>query len=89
VVFTPAGPLAGPGTPRATCGDGKVRCLEPFFYAIDTVVPLIDLHQRDTWYPTGEHGGALLVIWLNLCTILGWVASTVFALSFTRLGRSS
>ncbi len=84
VVFTPAGPLAG--GPGGTCGDGKVRCLEPFFYAVDTVVPLIDLHQRDTWYPTGD---ALLVVWLNLCTILGWVASTVFAISFTRLGRSS
>jgi hypothetical protein len=27
--------------------------------------------------------------WLNLCTVLGWVASTIFALSFTRLGRAS
>ena len=90
VVFTPAGawPVPGEETPPGECGNGKVRCLSPFFYAIDTVVPLIDLHQRSTWYPVTERNGVLLAWLLNLCTILGWVASTVFAVSFTRLGRA-
>ncbi|BCJ41289.1 hypothetical protein GCM10010168_89510 [Actinoplanes ianthinogenes] len=61
--------------------------MSPFFYAVDTVVPLIDLHQRSTWYLVAEGDGVLLAWALNLCTILGWVASTVFAVSFTRLGR--
>jgi hypothetical protein len=55
---------------------------------VDTVVPLIDLHQRSTWYPAGGRHGVPLEWLLNLCTILGWVASTVFAVSFTRLGRA-
>lgn len=90
LVFTPAGarPLPGELDPPGECGNGKVRCLSPFFYAVDTVVPLIDLHQRSTWYPAGEHGSTLLGWLLNLCTILGWAASTVFAVSFTRLGRA-
>lgn len=91
VVFTPIGaqPLPGEPNPSGKCGNGKVRCLSPFFYAVDTVVPLIDLHQRSTWYPVAEGNGALLGWLLNLCTILGWVASTIFAVSFTRLGRAS
>jgi hypothetical protein len=91
LVFTPSGaePLPGEHDPPGVCGDGKVRCLSPFFYAVDTVVPLIDLHQRSTWYPVAEHNGVLLEWLLNLCTILGWIASTVFAVSFTRLGRAA
>ncbi|MEK8106443.1 hypothetical protein NKG94_16705 [Micromonospora sp. M12] len=91
LVFTPTGarPLPTEHDPSGECGNGKVRCLSPFFYAVDTVVPLIDLHQRSTWYPVVEHGGLLLEWLLNLCTILGWVASTVFAVSFTRFGRAS
>jgi hypothetical protein len=75
--------------PAGGCGDGKVRCLSPFFFAVDTVVPIIDLKQRDTWYPGPGPGGTAIQWWLNICTVLGWVASTIFALSFTRLGRSS
>ncbi|MEU4623639.1 hypothetical protein AB0G04_27180 [Actinoplanes sp. NPDC023801] len=90
LVFTPSGaqPLPDEHDPPGDCGNGKVRCLSPFFYAVDTVVPLIDLHQRSTWYPVAERNGVLLEWLLNLCTILGWIASTVFAVSFTRLGRA-
>ncbi|WP_430785547.1 hypothetical protein [Actinoplanes sp. G11-F43] len=91
LVFAPAGARPLPGEhqlPPGACGNGKVRCLSPFFYAVDTVVPLIDLHQRSTWYPVAEDNGVLLEWLLNLCTILGWLASTVFAVSFTRLGRA-
>lgn len=91
LVFTPAGaqPLPGEHQPPGECGNGKVRCLSPVFYAVDTVIPLIDLHQRSTWYPVAERNGVLLEWLLNLCTILGWLASTVFAVSFTRLGRAT
>jgi hypothetical protein len=75
-------PVAG-----TACGDGRVRCLEPFLYAVDTVVPLIDLGQRTTWYPSGERGRIFSAVF-NACTILGWFASTVFAFSITRLVRS-
>ena len=79
--------LDGPSQPTAACGAGRVRCLEPFFYAVDTVVPLIDLGQRAAWYPSGPDGRLVALI-LNVCTIFGWLASTVFVFSITRFVRS-
>ncbi|GIF17851.1 hypothetical protein Ate02nite_05810 [Paractinoplanes tereljensis] len=87
VVFATSG-VAGRPSPEDRCGGGRVRCFNPFFYAVDTVVPIIDLKQRATWYPSSDRGGSYLEWWLNVCTILGWIASTIFALSFTRLGRT-
>jgi hypothetical protein len=79
----------GPGSPAsAPCGDGRLRCFQPFFYAVDTVVPIIDLKQRSTWYPAPDDDGRLLDITLNTATVLGWLFSTVFVLALARLGRS-
>jgi hypothetical protein len=46
-----------------SCGDGEVRCLSPVLYAIDTVVPLISLDQRTTWYPDPHAPGGQLMLW--------------------------
>ena len=59
-------------------------------YAIETVVPLIDLGQRNTWYvDSNARHGALYDTWLTLATIAGWILSIVLVLSFSRLGRTS
>ncbi|MGH3259434.1 MAG: hypothetical protein ACRDOU_29220 [Streptosporangiaceae bacterium] len=79
---------AGPAGPDA-CGDGEVRCFSPVLYAIDTVVPLISLDQRSSWYPdTHVRYGELVLWWLNLATLLGWLLSSIFVLSLARLSRS-
>ena len=90
-----AAPVAGasPGTAAPdlgaqACGTSRVRCLSPILYAVDTVVPIINLGQRTTWYPGRGRAGIFMTWLLDLCTILGWGASTIFALSFTRLGRN-
>jgi hypothetical protein len=73
------------------CGDGQVRCLNPVFWAVDTVVPLVTLGQRSTWYPpqprrgVGNRRGHLA----QHRDALGWVRSSIFLLSFTRLARSA
>jgi hypothetical protein len=78
----------GPAGPDA-CGDGEVRCFSPVLYAIDTVVPLISLDQRSSWYPdTHVRYGQLVLWWLNLATLLGWLLSSIFVLSLARLSRS-
>jgi len=99
-VYTTRGPLIGvsPGTegpaPGAAtrpdaCGGGEVRCFSPVLYAIDTVVPLVSLDQRNTWYPDPHvPDGTFMDWWLNAATILGWLLSTIFALSLARLARS-
>ncbi|HTP14335.1 MAG TPA: hypothetical protein VLW44_08480 [Streptosporangiaceae bacterium] len=85
------GPAAsGSAPPARSCGDGEVRCFSPVLYAIDTVVPLISLDQRTTWYPDPDApGGQFMLWWLNLATLLGWLLSSIFVLSLARLSRSS
>jgi hypothetical protein len=84
-------PGPGRGSPRAdSCGNGAVRCFSPVLYAVDTVIPLISLDQRSTWYPDPRvPGGTALLWWLNMATLAGWLLSSIFALSFTRLARSA
>ncbi len=48
------------------CGNGQVHCFSPVFYAINTVLPLISLDQRSTWYPDpGTPYGTFMQWWLN------------------------
>ncbi|GLW12417.1 oxidoreductase [Microtetraspora sp. NBRC 13810] len=89
-----AGPRDGTATaagraPRpGPCGDGQVRCFDPVFYTVDTVIPLISLGQRATWYPeTRTPEGELASALLNIAGLLGWLLSTVVVLSFARLAR--
>jgi hypothetical protein len=102
-VYTTSGPLSapaariGPASPPNSgtahpdsCGDGAVRCFSPVLYAIDTVIPLISLDQRSTWYPDPNvSGGQLMLWWLNLATMLGWLLSSIFVVSLARLSRNS
>lgn len=83
-------PQSRSNSPRAdACGDGEVRCFSPVLYAIDTVIPLISLDQRSTWYPDPHVGGGRFMLWwLNLATLLGWLLSSIFVLSLARLSRS-
>jgi uncharacterized protein YjbI with pentapeptide repeats len=90
VAHTTSNTEPGGSAPRAdACGDGEVRCFSPVLYAIDTVIPLISLDQRATWYPDPHVGdGELMLWWLNLATLLGWLLSSIFVLSLARLSRS-
>ncbi len=84
------GVAAGHSTRADTCGNGEVRCFSPVLYAIDTVIPLISLDQRATWYADPDvPNGEFMLWWLNLATLLGWVLSSIFVLSLARLSRSS
>ena len=93
VVFTVSGPLVRQGSDEngvvyGVCGGGQVRCFNPVSFAVETVLPLVSLGQRDTWYPNEETvRGQRLTTLLNLCSLLGWLLSSVFLLSFTRLAR--
>jgi hypothetical protein len=72
------------------CGGGQVRCFNPVLYAIDTVIPLVSLDQRSTWYPDPSlRDGAFMQWWLNAATLLGWLLSSIFVLSLARLSRGT
>jgi hypothetical protein len=69
---------------------GRVRCFQPVLYAIDTVVPLVSLDERSTWYPDPNVAwGKALEWWLNLATLAGWLLSSIFLLSFARMTRTA
>jgi hypothetical protein len=82
--------LSGQQPHTDPCGNGQIRCFDPVLYSIDTVIPLISLGQRSTWYtnPHAPHG-TLVQWWLNLATLAGWLLSTMFLLSFTRFSRAA
>jgi hypothetical protein len=72
------------------CGDGRLRCFNPVLYAVDTVIPLMSLDQRATWYPDHTRpNGWPVEWWLNFSTVVGWVLSSIALLSFARLARTS
>lgn len=84
----PAGTASDP-VPGNACGDGQVRCFNPVRYAIDTVVPLISLDQRSTWYPGARtRDGTLMEWWLNAAALLGWLLTSIFVLALASLARS-
>jgi hypothetical protein len=86
----PAGPARVPAARSDACGGGVVRCFNPVLYAIDTVVPLVSLEQRSTWYPDPSlRFGAFMQWWLNAATLLGWLLSSIFVLSLARLSRAT
>jgi hypothetical protein len=86
----PTGPAQVPAAHSDACGGGQVRCFNPVLYAIDTVVPLVSLEQRSTWYPDpGLRYGTFMQWWLNAATLLGWLLSSIFVLSLARLSRAT
>ncbi len=79
---------AGSGTDA--CGGGQVRCFNAVLYAIDTVIPLVALDQRATWYPDAHApDGTFMQWWLNAATVLGWLLSSIFVLALAGLARSA
>jgi uncharacterized protein YjbI with pentapeptide repeats len=89
LVFGPSGPARPGPTAANSCGSGEVRCFSPVLYSVDTVIPLISLDQRSTWYPDPRvRDGEFMTWWLDIATILGWLLSTIFVLSLARLARS-
>jgi hypothetical protein len=88
----PPSPGTGSASPESAgpaCGDGQVRCFNSFLYAFDTVIPLVSLGQRATWYPDAHAAyGTFLQWWLGAATVLGWLLSSIFVLSLASLARS-
>lgn len=99
-VYGTHGPLSGgassrtaaidPASQQDACGNGEVRCFNSALFAIDTVIPLVTLDQRSTWYPNPNVArGTFMEWWLNCATLLGWLLSSILVLSLARFSRST
>jgi hypothetical protein len=92
VVYTPRGELnlvESGQRPGETCGKGKVRCFNPWLYAVDTVVPIVDLKQRSTWSPSSDAGGGWMLAWFNVATLAGWAISSLLVVGLAKAGSRS
>ncbi|HEY6275125.1 MAG TPA: hypothetical protein VIX86_02230 [Streptosporangiaceae bacterium] len=65
-------------------------CFYPAGYAIDTVIPIINVHQSSYWAPNGgARLGTPLVVFTWVGTLLGWALATLAVAGYTGLVRSS
>jgi hypothetical protein len=75
--------------PLATRCASNYPCFSPVGYTIDTVIPLINIHQADYWRPNASaaYGWVLYVSWAG--TGLGWALATLIVAGYTGLVRSA
>jgi hypothetical protein len=82
------------GPPRSSTCDDRYPCVQPVVYALDNLVPIVDLGQRSRWSPDQSHHGSTWYDdgrWLAAGTwttsVFGWVLATLVAASFTQVIR--
>jgi hypothetical protein len=86
-VIVPTGDVKSP-VPTATHCTSDYPCFYPFGYTIDTVIPIINVHQADHWGPDGSKPfGLLWVIGVWGATAAGWALATLLVAGYTGLVR--
>jgi hypothetical protein len=75
--------------PSAVHCTANYPCFNPFGYAIDTVIPLINVHQADFWGPNASvPWGRVCVAVTYLGTGFGWLLATLAVAGYTGLVRN-
>jgi hypothetical protein len=67
-------------------------CFNPFGYAFDTVIPIINVHQADFWTPNAYASSPWdwLSVWITyVSTGLGWLFVTLAVAGYTGLARNA
>ena len=74
--------------PSATKCTSDYPCFYPFGYAINTVIPIINVHQADNWGPYGPPPwGRAWIACTYVATGLGWALATLLVAGYTGLVR--
>jgi hypothetical protein len=85
VMDTTSGPV-----PTALHCKSSYPCFYPAGYAIDVVVPIINVHQDSYRAPNGHAPwGTVLTVFSWLDTAFGWALATLAVAGYTGLARSS
>jgi hypothetical protein len=74
--------------PSATKCTSDYPCFYPLGYTVDTVIPIINVHQADHWGPDGHARWGW--VWISatwVATGLGWSLATLLAAGYTGLAR--
>jgi len=73
-------------TSVSTAGeDHKYPAYNPLVYTLDTLIPLVELHQNEYWIP--EPGWLRGYLWFH--TAVGWALSTLFLVGLTGVVRQA
>jgi len=88
-VMVPVGDIKGlHPVPSATQCTSNYPCFYPVGYTVDTVIPLINVHQAEYWGPDGHAAWGWL--WVGsawVATGLGWALATLLVAGYTGLVR--
>jgi hypothetical protein len=86
-VIVPIGDIRGLSpVPSATLCTSDYPCFYPAGYTVDTVIPIINVHQADFWGPNGHAPWGW--IWVGgtwMAKGLGWALATLLAAGYTGL----
>ena len=90
-LIVPVQSTAGlPAVPTAGTCTTYYPCFSPVGYAIDTVIPLVNVHQASSWGPNaGAPYGWLYVVVTWAGTVFGWALVTLAVAGYTGLVRNS
>jgi hypothetical protein len=90
-VIVPTGDTKGlHPVPTATQCTSDYPCFYPFGYTVDTVIPIINVHQADYWGPDGHApSGWLWVVGAWGATAAGWALVTLLIAGYTGLVRQN
>ena len=79
---------------QASVCTARYPCFQPVVYAVDNVVPIVDLGQRGNWQPDqsrdAEHwvdSGRWLAAATWVTSAVGWLLASLVAASFTQVIR--
>ena len=77
-------------TPTAAHCTSHYPCFSPVGYAIDIVIPFVNVHQADYWRLSASAPGGWLLVYVTWAGIgLGWALATLVVAGFTGLVRNS
>ena len=90
-VIIPLGDVKGLNpVPTATRCTSDYPCFYPFGYTVDTVIPIINVHQADHWGPDAHApAGWLWVFGAWGATAAGWALATLLVAGYTGLVRQN
>lgn len=79
-----------PYTAAPRCDPGYL-CFQPVVYAVQLLVPVIDLQETSRWFPDTTTGllGRLVMLYVWLAIVIGWAASGAVAAGIGRLFRQN
>jgi hypothetical protein len=76
-----------PNQTAVRCPDAP-QCIAPWLYSLDTLLPIVDLHQESTWTPDPrDRWGRATMYWRWITIALGWALTSLVVAGFTSLVR--